>query len=146
MICMVPQMERLELRVLEGFWKESANLEHLMQRRMCVICLWLITLPAFSQSAAKYQVGTITAVNPHQAQDDTGADIVRYDVSVRVGDAIYVVLYTPPLGTSPVKYAAGRNVLVLIGDKTVRYNDIAGQSLEVPIISRKSADNAKQGK
>ena len=110
-----------------------------MLRLMSVICICLFTLPAFSQSAEKYQVGTITAVKAHQQSGDGGGD-ASYDVSVRVGDTVYVVLYKPPLGAAPVKYAAGRNLLVLVGEKTIRYNDIVGQSSEVPIVSHKPAD------
>jgi hypothetical protein len=99
-------------------------------------CICLGTLPAFSQSTSKYQVATITDVKTHQ---DSGSDVVRYDVSVKVGDTIYVVLYTPPLGMNTVKYAAGRELLVLVGKKTITYNDILGQSQEVPILSQRSA-------
>jgi hypothetical protein len=116
-----------------------------MLRRLCVIWICLVTLSAFGQSE-RYQVGTITAVKPHQEQDDRRIDIVRYDVSVKVGDTIYQVLYTPPLGASAVKYAAGRNLLVLVDERTLRYNDIAGQSMEVPIVSRKPSPDAKQSK
>jgi tyrosyl-tRNA synthetase len=35
-----------------------------------------------------------------------------------------------------IKYAAGRQVLILIGDKTVTYNDLLGRSFDVPILSR----------
>jgi hypothetical protein len=54
-----------------------------------------------------------------------------------VGNTIYVVLYTPPLGEETVKYSAGRDLLV--GKRTIRYNDILGQSFEVPIESQKPA-------
>jgi hypothetical protein len=91
-------------------------------------------------------VGTIAAVKPHQPADKSASDAKSYEVSVKVGDTIYLVLYTPPLGASSVKYAAGRNLLVRIGDKTLLYNDILGQSLEVPIIGRKLASDAKQFK
>jgi hypothetical protein len=47
------------------------------------------TLPAFGQSASKYEVATITDVKTHQ---DSGSDVARYDVSVKVGGTIYVVL------------------------------------------------------
>lgn len=117
-----------------------------MLRPVSVICIWLVTLSAFSQSVSKYQVGTITAVRPHQSADDSRSDVVSYDVSVKVGNTIYLVLYTPPLGASPVKYAAGRNLLVQVGEKTMRYNDILGQSLEVPIVSRKSTTDAKESR
>jgi hypothetical protein len=117
-----------------------------MPRLMIVFCILLVTLSALGQSVSKYQVGTIAAVNPHQRANENASGAGSYDVSVRVGDTVYLVLYTPPLGTTSVKYAAGRSLLVRISDKTLRYNDISGQSLEVPIISRKLATDAKQSK
>jgi hypothetical protein len=59
---------------------------------------------------------------------------------------VYVVLYTDSLGTSTVKYAAGRELLVHGEKKTVTYNDILGQPYELPIISQKPAAEAKQSK
>jgi hypothetical protein len=85
------------------------------------------------------------AVRPHPAQDDNGA-IVSYDVSLKVDGTIYQVLYTPPLGAGTVKYAAGRSLLVSVGEKTIRYTDIVGESREVPIVSRKTSADAKQAK
>jgi hypothetical protein len=104
------------------------------------------TLSAFGQSASKYQVGTITEVKSHQDAGGGTANAASYDVSVKVDDTIYVVLYTPPLGQETVKYAAGRELLVLVGKSTIRYNDILGQSFEVPIESQKSAAKAKPDK
>jgi len=117
-----------------------------MLKAMCVICICVVTFPAFGQAASKYQVGTITEVKTHQSAGDGTSEHVSYDVSVKVGDTIYQVLYTPPLGMSTMKYAAGRDVLVLVGKNTIRYNDLLGQSFEVPIVSRKSATDAKQSK
>ena len=115
-----------------------------MLRLMGVICICMVTFPAFCEPAAKYEVATITDVKTHQSDGNTGSDVVSYDVSVKVGNTVYLVLYTPPLGLTTVKYAAGRQLLVLVGKKTIRYNDILGQSLEVPIISQKPAMDAKQ--
>lgn len=117
-----------------------------MLKTMCVICICVVTFPAFGQAAYKYQVGTITEVKTHQSLGDGSSEVVSYDVSVKVGGTIYQVLYTPPLGMSIVKYAAGRELLVLVGKNTIRYNDLLGQSFEVPIVSRKSATDAKQSK
>ena len=114
-----------------------------MLKLICMICICLATFPAFSQSPSKYQVATITDVKNHQ---ESGPDVVRYDVSVKVGDTIYVVLYTPPLGMNTVKYAAGRDLLVLVGKKVITYNDILGQSQEVPILSQRSATNQPKTK
>ena len=115
-----------------------------MLRLMCVVCICMTTFPAFCEPAAKWEVATIVDCKAHQADSSTGSDVVSYDVSVKVGDTVYLVLYTPPLGLSTVKYAGGRQLLVLVGKKTIRYNDILGQTLEVPIISQKPVASAKQ--
>ena len=117
-----------------------------MLKRMGVICICLMTLPAICQSASKYQPATIMAVEPHQAAGDGATHDVSYEISVKVGGTIYVVLYTPPLGSDTVKYAAGRELLVLVGEKTITYNDILGQSQDVPILRRKPAAQIKQPK
>jgi hypothetical protein len=101
---------------------------------------------AFGLSTSKYQVGTITEVKTRQNAGGGTTGAASYDVSVKVGDTIYVVLYTPPLGEENVKYAAGRELLVLVGKRTIRYNDILGQSFEVPIESQRSAAKPKQAK
>jgi|SRR5579864_3872911 hypothetical protein len=117
-----------------------------MIRLGIVFCISLTMFSAFGQSTSKYQVGTITQVKIHQAAGSDASDAVSYDVSVKVGDTIYVVLYTPPLGEETVKYAAGRDLLVLVGKRTIRYNDILGQSFEVPIESQRPAAKPDQSK
>jgi hypothetical protein len=115
--------------------------------RLVGLCLILLTtFPAFGQSTSKYQVGTITEVKAHQAAGSGISDAASYDVSVKVGDTIYVVLYTPALGEETVKYAAGRDLLVLVGKNTITYNDILGRSFAVPIESQKRAANLNQSK
>lgn len=101
-----------------------------------LICVSLMVLPSFGQPARNYQVAVIVGVKPHQATADDASGVTRYDVSLKVGGTVYVVLYTPPLGVSTVKYAEGRNLLVVVGEKTISYNDLLGQSFEVPVISR----------
>ena len=102
--------------------------------------------PAFGQSTSKYQVGTITEVKVHQTAGSGASDAASYDVSVKVGNTVYVVLYTPPLGEETVKYSAGRELLVLVGKRTITYNDLLGRSYEVPIESQKPAAMPKQSK
>ena len=112
---------------------------------ICLSTICLSTLPAFSQSKSAYEVGTIMAVAPHQGAAASDDSSTSYDVSVKVGETVYVVLYTPPFGRETVKYAAGRDMLVLIGEKTVTFNDPLGNSSEVPILSRTTATAAVQG-
>jgi len=117
-----------------------------MSRLVGIFCIFFLTSAALCQSTPKYQVGTITDVKVHQADKGSASDAVSYDVSVKVGDTIYVVLYTPPLGDDRVKYVAGRDGLVIVGKKTIRYNDILGRSTELPIESQKPAANAREAK
>ena len=117
-----------------------------MIRLAIVFCIYLTAFPAFGESTSKYQVGTITEVKVHQTPGSGASDATSYDVSVKVGDTIYVVLYTPPLGEETVKYAAGRDLLVLVGKTKITYNDILGRSFEVPIESQKSAARPNQSK
>jgi hypothetical protein len=117
-----------------------------MLRLVSLLCILLTVYPAFGQSTSKYQVGTITEVKVHQAAGSGVSDTASYDVSVKVGNTVYVVLYTPPLGEETVKYAAGRDLLVLVGKNTITYNDILGRSFAVPIESQKLAANLNQAK
>src|SRR5229473_8563582 len=117
-----------------------------MLRLVSLLCILLTVFPAFGQSTSKYHVGTITEVKVHQTAGSGASEAASYDVSVKVGDTIYVVLYTPALGEETVKYAAGRDLLVLVGKNTITYNDILGRSFAVPIESQKPAANLKQSK
>src|SRR5215475_1062277 len=116
-----------------------------MLRRLAVICFCLLTLPALCGPGAKYEVATILEVKPHQTAGEN-SDVPSYEISAQVGNTIYVALYSDSLGTSTVKYAAGRELLVHLEKTTVTYNDILGQSHTLPIISQKSATKAKQTK
>jgi hypothetical protein len=86
-------------------------------------------------SVSKYQVGTITATECHQtARADTR--VTSCEVSLRVGDTAFGVLYAAPVGTDNVRYETGRELLVLVGEDTITYNDMLGNSFQVPILSR----------
>ena len=103
-------------------------------------------LPAQSPSN-EWQSALILDVKEHQGNiPDQGADpsITRYDVSMRVKDTEYVLLYTPRPGTYGFQYVKGMNILVLVKNKTVTFNDILGRPVTVPIVSQKPvAPNSK---
>ena len=118
-----------------------------MQRLLSTFCIYLaMVLPAFCQSVSRYQLGTITEVKVHQTADSNASDTTLYDVSVKVGDTIYVVLYTPPLGEPTVRYVAGRDLLVLVEKSTIRYNDLLGRSYAMPIESKRAAATSSASK
>ena len=117
-----------------------------MQRVIVLVTLCFLTLTAFGESPSKYQVGMITDVKARQVAGDSASDPTSYDVSVKVGNTIYLVLYTPTLGELPPKYETGRELLVLVGKKTITYNDMLGRSLQVPIESQRPAAEPKVSK
>ena len=118
----------------------------MIRKLMALIALCLLTLPAFCQSASKWQIATITEIKPREAAGDSASDHPRYDVSVKVGDTIYLVLYTQPWGEIPPKYATGHQLLVLVGKNTITYNDMLGRSLQVPIESERPATESRASK
>ena len=124
----------------------ASGRKEIMLRLVGLFLICLTMFPAFGQSTSKYKVGTITDVTVHQTAGSGTSDAVSYDVSLRVGDTVYRVLYTPPLGEETVKYVAGRDLLVLVGKNTITYNDILGRSFAVPIESQKSAANLGESK
>ena len=117
-----------------------------MRRLIVVVTFCLLTLPALGQSTSKYQVAIITEVKARQVAGDGASDPTSYDVSVKVGDTIYVVLYTEPWANCRAKYARGHELLVLVGKNTITYNDMLGRSLQVPIESQRPVTESKQSK
>jgi hypothetical protein len=118
-----------------------------MLKSLFLIILCAVALPAFCQPSAKYEVAAILDVKPHQsAGDGSSSAVAAYEVSIKVGATIYVILYTDTLGTGTIKYVAGRELLVHVGKNTITYNDILGRSQEVPIISQKPARTTSQPK
>jgi len=111
-----------------------------VQQLLITLSMCLLVTTGWSQSSSSdYQVGSIVAVQPHLGEE-ADASITRYDVSVRVGDKVYTVLYSEPANPyTEVKYRAGINVLVYIDKNTLTYNDLLGRSKTVPILSWKPA-------
>ena len=108
-----------------------------MIKHLGLILTCIFALATYGRSqAAKYQPGTITAVTAHQSSPgEAGEDITRYDVSVKIRNVVYVVLYTPFAGDNRVEYYRGMELLFLVGTNTVTFNSRAGK-LEMPILRR----------
>ncbi len=106
-------------------------------RLSCALFLCLITLPLFCQSpSSNPQVATITAVNIHPKDaENSGLAVTQYDVSLKIGDAVYKALYTPPGGANVAEYSVGMNVVVVVGSKSITFTKF-GTAAEMPILSR----------
>jgi hypothetical protein len=118
----------------------------MLRKLMLVFTLCLLTIPALCQTASKWQIATIIEVKPHPAAGEDASDPITYDISVKVGGAIYQVRYTTPPGEIAPKYATGRELLVLVAKNTITYNDLLGRSYQVPIESQRPDTEAKQSK
>jgi hypothetical protein len=112
-----------------------------MKVKTLLLLLCLVTVEGLGQSSApKYQPGTITAVSPHQlAPGEQPGDVAKYDLSIKVGDTNYVVLYTPPNGAKTVEYAAGLDFLFLVSSDTLTINRGPTGAVEMPILRREGA-------
>src|SRR5256885_11834973 len=103
-----------------------------------IFLLCIAAVPFVGQTPSdQYQVGAITKVNPHH--DTSGAanpGVLQYDISIKVADTMYVVLYTQPSGSTGVQFAAGLQKLVLVGTDAITFNDVLGRSTVAPILHR----------
>ncbi len=82
-------------------------------------------------------------VKIHQPSTENDGGAKQYDISVKVGNTLYVVLYTSPTGSNIVEYRAGMDMPVSIQGDTRKFNDLMGRSQSVPILSRKPIESKK---
>lgn len=79
------------------------------------------------------------AVTAHQsAPGEPLSDVPRYDVSVKIGDVLYVDLYKPRGGANSVEYTPGIEMLFWVGRNTLSFNSKLSVTTELPILRRES--------
>jgi hypothetical protein len=105
-----------------------------------VVVVCLVALPVTAQTpSSTYERGTIVAVTRHQNGPGEGdQEVAKYEVSVQVRNRIYIVLYTPPNGANSVEYAAGIDLLVLVGQDTLTFPSKLTGTTEVPILRKEA--------
>jgi len=109
-------------------------------KRALILLLSAILAPLClgQSSAAKWKVATITGVKVHEPAVGNDSSATQYEVTSKVEDTEYVVLYVAPAGSLPdvARYRLGQDVPVLVGTDTIKYSDLTGTTREVPILSR----------
>lgn len=107
-------------------------------RHLGVILVCISSLATYGETqSGKYEPGTITAVTAHQkSPGEEGEEVTRYDVSVKIRNVVYVVLYTPPAGVNSVEYSAGLEMLFWVGNNTLKFNSKTSGTMEMPILRR----------
>src|SRR5690242_9444683 len=110
--------------------------ELFVYKRLVAVLICMSAVSTLGRTpSSKYQPGTITAVTVHQSALGEGSeDVTRYDVSVKIRNVVYVVLFTPRNGDNIVEHSAGFEMLFLVGDKTLTFNGKGFGSVEVPIL------------
>jgi hypothetical protein len=101
-----------------------------------VMSVLLVTQSA-AQAKPSYQTGTIMQVKEHPSSSNDDNAPKKYDISVRVGNTLYVVAYEPPPGNDVVEYKSGISGPVLIEGDTMKFSDLLGNTKTLPIVSRK---------
>jgi hypothetical protein len=102
-----------------------------------VIILCFAVSRSFGEEKKPYQAGTIVDVKVHQSAPDTDAGTKKFDVSVKVGNKIYVVLYSPPGGQDFAEYGVGMARTVLVEGDLMKLNDLLGRTRVLPVLSVK---------
>jgi hypothetical protein len=107
---------------------------------MLLMSLSLATTCLAQSSAAKWKVATITGVKVHEPVAGNESSAAQYEVTARIENTEYVVLYVAPNGSLPdlARYRLGQDVPVLVGTDNIKYSDLTGTTREVPILSRRT--------
>jgi hypothetical protein len=133
------------VRLTDTRWRTAHNLARAIASTLNKATLPELTVTGETTKAFKYQVATITAVGPHDSGSNAGTSVASYDVSLRVGDAAYVVLYAPPPDSvDTIHYGAGGEVHVLLGENTITFHDEFGNSFQAPILTKTTTSAASK--
>jgi len=104
-----------------------------------IILICICALASLGQtSSAKWQPGTIMAVDVHQNAPGEVGDATRYDVSVKIRNVTYVVLYSPRSGDNSVEYYRGLETLFLLGSDTLSFNSKTSGTIKMPILRQET--------
>ncbi len=115
---------------------------------MRIFLIVLIVVSAIAsvaqQAGQKFEPATVTSVedskNPAMKESASGR---QYKVGLRTATREYVVLYTPAYGSKAVEYSVGGQVSISVSKKTIRFSDIGGNTMDVPIISTRKIEPIK---
>ena len=110
-----------------------------MLKGVGIILISICALASLGQtSSAKWQPGTIIAVDVHQNAPGEVGDATRYDVSVKIRNVTYVVLYSPRSGDNSVEYYRGLETLFLPGSDTLSFNSKTSGTIKMPILRQET--------
>jgi hypothetical protein len=124
-------------------------MEVVMRTALTLLLSLLLAATCLCQSStAKWKVATITGVKLHEPAAGNDSSAPQYEVTSKIEDTEYVVLYVAPAGSLPdtARYRLGQDVPVLVGTDAIKYNDMTGTTREVPILSRRNLPTSTPAK
>jgi hypothetical protein len=95
---------------------------------------FLMVVNCYAQHKPTYVVGTVMKIKGHKSSNPDAAK--QYDLSVKVRNTLYTVLYTPPPGSNGVEYSAGMERNVLVEGDSMKFSDLRGNLITMPILAR----------
>src|SRR3954467_5684290 len=95
---------------------------------------FLIVVNCYPQHKPTFIPGTVMKIKPHQPSNPDAAK--QYDLSVKVANTLYTVLYTPLPGSTGVEYSAGMERHVLVEGDSMKFSDLRGNLITMPILAR----------
>lgn len=108
-----------------------------------IMTLCFAAVVSFAQNKKTWQAGTILEVKTHDAAPENDQGAKQYDISVKVGKKIYVVLYTLREDQAEPEFYVGMARTVLVEGDTLKFNDLQGRTHSMPILSCKDAPAEK---
>src|SRR4051812_10684699 len=102
---------------------------------------FLMVVNCYPQHKPTYTPGTVMKVKARQSSDPNAAK--QYDLSVKVGQTLYTVLYTAPSGSNGVEYSAGMDRNVIVEGDTMTFSDLRANNITMPIIAREKVVKKK---
>ncbi len=117
-----------------------------MYKLIAILLVCFSTILGFCQSAPapKYQAASILEVVPLHTTETGNQSTTVYKIVLQTNNSVYVLLYTSPEGPAFVNCAAGMQTTALVGDTSIRVNDMLGRTYEAPIVSRRAVAVAKK--
>jgi hypothetical protein len=106
---------------------------------LLIAYLGVSSLSASAQTKKHWQAGTILEVKPHEGAPPSENAAKEYDVSIKAGKKIYVVLYAQENDQADPEFYVGVTRTVLVDGDTLKINDLQGNTRSAHILSSKDA-------
>lgn len=107
-------------------------------RKLWIIVFVVASLVSVAQKT-EWQHGVIVAVAKHPDSQAADSQVSSYEISVRVGNSVYVVSYVVPRNSTMVEYRVGADLVVLVEETRLTFNDLQGNPHTVKILRKETA-------